>query len=58
MDKKDYQRASEMMNSYNESNDVNEIKTILIITQSFKEHSVLGEPRKRLVEIYDNKLKK
>ena len=56
LDEKNYDKVIEMMELYDEKNDVNELKTILVITQSFKEHEKLGEPRKRLLEIFDRKM--
>ena len=58
LDLKDYDEAAKMMMTYGEENDVNELKMILVITQSFKEHDILGEPRKRLLRIFENKLDK
>lgn len=56
LNRKNYECVEFMMNQFNEESDVNELKTILVITKSFKEHEVLKFPRKRLLDIIENKL--
>ncbi len=58
LDKKEYDKAAEMLNSFTEDNDVNEIYTALIITQSFKDHEILKEPIRRASDIVEKKIKK
>lgn len=56
LDIQDYDKAIEMMGSYGEKNDINEIKMILILVQSFKDHPILGLQFRRLSDIFDRKI--
>ena len=51
LDKKNYTAVNSMMNAFDENSDINEINTILIITNSFKEHPDLKDNIMRLTKI-------
>jgi hypothetical protein len=57
LDKKEYGNFRKFLRLFNhESTDVNTLKTILIITQSFKHNEKLQELRKSLKEHFDKKI--
>lgn len=56
-DLKDFERLKMFMELYlSENVDNGTLKTILIITKSFKEHPIIGETRKTMVDILEKKL--
>jgi hypothetical protein len=54
---RDYEGAKSLMNSYCDMKDVNygELKMILVITKSFREHEILKVPRKRVLDLIESK---
>ncbi len=57
LDVRDYKSVNDLMKSYlNDSSSVGELKTILIITKSFKENEVIGDTRKEMVKLIESKL--
>lgn len=58
LDKKDYDTFRKFLRLFtHDTTDVNILKTILIVTQSFKEHDKLKEMRLALKEVFDKKVK-
>jgi hypothetical protein len=58
LDVQDYGGFRRFIRLFNhESTDVNILKTILIITQSFKEHENLKDMRKDIKDLFDKKMK-
>jgi len=58
LNKKDAETVNFMMNRFNEESDVNEIKTILIITKAFAENPDFKTNRARLLGILEARLAK
>jgi len=58
LDEKDYPNFRKFLRLFiHDSTDVNILKTILIITQSFKEHEKLKEMRNEIKNLFDKKIK-
>lgn len=66
LDVRDYEGMVTFMESYKKLDtphddieelirEINELKTILIITRSFKEHELIGPVRKEILNIFENK---
>ena len=58
IEKNNFQFLNRVMEQFGEFSDANEIKTILVITKSFKDNWHIKENRARLVIILNDKLKK
>lgn len=56
--RREYAVVNEMMKSFTALNDINELKTILVITKSFKENEIMKSERERLLGIYNSKYAK
>ncbi len=58
LDAKDYEGfATFIRKGLAMDSDINELKTILIISQSFKDHPIVGPPRNAVQEMFDFKMK-
>lgn len=58
LDKQDYGNFRKLIRLFiHENTDINILKTILIITRSFKEHERLKEARENIKEIFDKKMR-
>ncbi len=59
LDVKDYVAVNELMTSFNNhKSTITELKSILVITKSFKENEVMAETRKKIVALLEYKLGK
>lgn len=57
IDVKDFKSVHDLMKYYNdESSSVGDLKTILVITKSFKQNEVIGDTRKKIVALLESKL--
>jgi hypothetical protein len=58
LDKRDYEGANLLMKSYlnDENIHVGVLKTVLVITKSFKTNPVMCDTRKKLLELLESKL--
>ena len=57
LDMRDYQKAKNLLIEYSDlSKDVNEMKTLLIITKGFKFHDELGKVRQNLLNVFEDKM--
>lgn len=57
LDVKDFKSVNDLMKSYlNDSSSVGELKTILVITKSFRENEVICDTRKEMVKLIESKL--
>lgn len=57
LDLKDFKSVNDLMKLYNNDiSSVGELKSILVITKSFKENEVIGDTRKEIVKLLEAKL--
>ena len=57
LDKPDFEGAKKLLNEYAcIDKDVNEMKTLLIITKGFKNHPTLSESRNKLLLMFNSKM--
>lgn len=57
LDVKDFKSVNSLMKYYlDDSSSVGDLKTILVITKSFKENEVIGDTRKEIVKLLESKL--
>lgn len=57
LDVQDFKSVNDLMKYYlDESSSVGDLKTILVITKSFKENEVIGDTRKEIVKLLEAKL--
>lgn len=57
LDVKDFKSVNSLMKYYlDDSSSVGDLKTILVITKSFKENEVIGDTRKEIVKLLEAKL--
>lgn len=50
---KDFEKVKNMLERNFESNDINVLKTLMIITHGFKDHAVIKDARIQIVEKYN-----
>jgi hypothetical protein len=57
LDIKDFESVNDLMKSFNnDSSSVGDLKTILLITKSFKGHAIIALTRKNIVALLEHKL--
>lgn len=58
LERKSYSLVAKMLNDFTEDDDINVIKTALIITKSFKDNEDIKDSRQRLLDIFNNQYSK